>query len=109
VICAENGLGRLLTWYTDKYDIDLAHVFYDQNESFIKSIRTRWHQHEARLRKTGVASDLVCGRIANVADVNMRTTAPVQAADMIACGFTRRLALPGSSWSEIGYRLNWRE
>jgi hypothetical protein len=49
VICAENGLGRLLTWYTDEYDIELAHVFYDQNESFIKSIRTRWHQHEAQI------------------------------------------------------------
>jgi hypothetical protein len=103
VICAENGVGRLLNWYTETHRFELACLFYDQNEPFIKSIRTRWLRHEEKLKKAKVTSDLVWGRIAKVEPVTMRTTPPIQACDVIAWSVTRRLAPKGSNdqWATL--------
>jgi hypothetical protein len=106
VICAENGLGRLLGWYTEKHRVELVYAFYDQNEPFIKSIRTRWLRHEAKMRKKLIADDLLWGRIANVQPVNMRTTPQVQACDIISWSSNRRLmARPGDKWTTLANRL----
>lgn len=101
VICAEIGLGNLLGWYTEKHMVETAYVFYDQNEPFIKSIRTRWLKHEALIRKRRIITDLVWGSIGDVQDVNMRTSPQIQASDVIAWSFTRRLAHPHSKWGEL--------
>ncbi len=63
VICAENGLGKLLTWYAERHKVELAYVFYDQNEPFIKSIRTRWLRHKHKMRNRLVTDDLVWGAL----------------------------------------------
>jgi hypothetical protein len=85
-ICAEIGLGSLLNWYTDQHDIGLAHLFYDQGEPFIGSIRSRWTEAERSPVKHPF-----WGRLANIQPVSMKTTSPIQAADILAWAFTRRL------------------
>ena len=101
VICAEIGLGNLLNWYTDKHKIETAYAFYDRNEPFIRSIRTRWLRHEARLRRQRIVSDLVWGRIGDIQEVNMPSSAQIQASDVIAWSFTRRLAYSRSKWGDL--------
>ena len=105
VICAEIGLGNLIEWYTKKHKVEMAYLFYDQNEPFIKSIRTRWLRHEERMRKQLVAHDLLWGRIANVQPVSMRTTPQVQACDVISWSFNRRLTAPRDKWATLADRL----
>lgn len=104
IICAENGLGRLLEWYTDKHGIELSYLFYDQNEPFIRSIRRRW-QRAVPQRKL-VTGDLFWGRIAGVLPVAMERTPGIQAADVIAWAFTRKLRnVPNDEWATLSDRL----
>ncbi len=106
LICAEIGFGKLIEWYTEKHSVEMAHLFYDQNEPFIKSIRTRWLRHEEKMRRRLVTDDLVWGRIAIVQPVNMRTTPQVQACDVISWSYNRRLvAKPGDKWATLADRL----
>ena len=103
VICAENGIGRLLHWYLDHHKVELAHLFYDQGESFIKSVRTRWLSEEEKKRKV---KHPFWGMIANVQPLNMRDTPAIQAADLVAWAFTRRLRSdPGDDWSTLADTL----
>ena len=41
VVCAEIGLKHLFSWYVNTHKFELAYLFYDQGEPFIRSIRTR--------------------------------------------------------------------
>ena len=103
VICAENGVGYLLNWYTERHELELAHLFYDQGEPFIRSIRTRWLNEE---QKKSRIKDPFWGRIANVQPLNMRDTPAIQAADVVAWAFTRRLRnQPGDKWATLADTL----
>ena len=105
MICAEEGIFHLLKWRMDRRnDVELAHLFYDQNEPFIRSITTRWLQHEKGKNK--VKSNLFWGLIADVKSLNMRDTRAIQAADILAWAFTRRLRnTPGDRWSMLATKL----
>jgi hypothetical protein len=100
VICAENGIGRLLKWYDDRHPLELAHLFYDQNEPFIRSIRRRWLKVVGN--KKLVTDELFWGRIANVQPVCMHDTPGIQAADVVAWAFTRRIRNEGGDpWANL--------
>ena len=108
VICAETGIGSLLEWYIERHDVELAHLFFDQGEPFIRSIRGRWLQEDRPKRKVKHA---FWGMLANVEPVSMKDTPAVQAADILAWAFARRLRnTPGDEWATfadilIGNRL----
>ena len=106
VICAEIGLGALLHWYTEKHEIELAHLFYDRNERFIKSIRDRWLRAVPPKNKKLVTNELFWGRIANIQDVSMHDEPGVQAADLLAWSMTRKLRnAPGDKWARLADSL----
>ncbi len=88
IIAAEIGIGNLFTWYRNKHGMTLAHLFYDKNEAFIRSIRTRWLKYYDPGR---VTTDLFWGSIATVTTLEMRDTPGLQIADLIAWAVTRRL------------------
>lgn len=98
VICAHSGINALLEWYWDKHGVELAHLFYDQNEPFISSIRSEWLR-KVRPKKP---SEVFWGAIANVQPVDMRDTPPMQAADIVAWAATRRLRnASGDEWASF--------
>src|ERR1700693_3061758 len=100
VICAEVGIGNLLNWYTDRYGLELACLFFDQNEPFIKSIRSRWLK--AMRPNRMVTDELFWGRIEDVEPVSMQDTPGIQAADIVAWAFTRRLRnSAGDRWASL--------
>jgi Protein of unknown function (DUF3800) len=104
VICAEIGLGNLISWYREKHGIEMADLFYDQGEPFIRSIKQEWQKHEDR--KQRVTDDLFWGLIGNVMPVRMTDTPGIQASDMVAWATTRRLLnLPNDKWHTLANTL----
>jgi hypothetical protein len=99
VICAEIGIGALFTWYRNMHRLEMAHLFYDQDEPFISSIRRRWL--DVHKSNHLVTDQLFWGTIANVQPVDMRDTPAIQAADMVAWSATRRLrySLAEDKWA----------
>lgn len=103
VICAEIGLGKLLPRWQTANPFELAHLFYDEGETFIKSIRARWLKDVHRKSKI---HHPLWGLIASVQPVLMKDTPGVQAADVIAWSFTRRIRNePGDQWSSLATLL----
>ena len=104
VICAEFCLYHLLTRFYRAHDIELAYLFYDQDEPFIKSIRSRWRKHNDP--KKLIVGDSFWGRLANIQPVDMRDTPAIQVADMVAWAATRRiLNLPDDKWAPLANSL----
>ena len=104
VICAEIGIGSLINWYDDRHGMEFAYLFFDNDEPFIKSIRRRWEK--AVSPKRLVTNELFWGRIANVQPVMMRDTPAIQAADVVAWSFTRRLRnMLGDEWATLADTL----
>jgi hypothetical protein len=100
VICAEVGVGNLFKWFDRTQQLEMAYLFYDQNEPFIRSIRRNWLKFNNPNKL--VTDELFWGRIANVQPVRMQDTPGVQAADVLAWAFTRRLRnAPGDRWSTL--------
>jgi hypothetical protein len=103
VVCAEIGVGNLLPWYIERHGVELAHLFYDQGEPFIRSIRTRWLREEEKKRRIKHG---FWALIANVQPLNMRDTPPIQVADVLAWAFTRRLRNElGDKWAAFADTL----
>jgi hypothetical protein len=104
VVCAHLGLGKLLEWYTARHSLEVSHLFYDQNEPFIRPIRREWLK--SINPKKRIVDDLFWGRIANVQPVLMKDTPGIQAADVIAWSFARRLRnQPNDEWSTLATTL----
>jgi uncharacterized protein DUF3800 len=102
VICAEIGLGHLLTWYRNTHGPERAHLFYDQNEPFIRSIRRRWLIFNGKKSLPNAFWE----SIANVQPVRMQDTPAIQAADMVAWAVTRRLRdVPDDKWARLANSL----
>jgi len=105
VVCAEIGLGGLMDLYLQKHDIELAHLFYDQKEPFIRSIRRKFLKFQEE-NPQRITTDLMWGIIANVQPVSMRDTPGIQAADVVAWAFTRRLRnAEGDKWTTLANNL----
>jgi hypothetical protein len=106
VICAEIGIGQLLTRYRDTHSLEMAHLFYDQDEPFIGSIRKRWRERVVMPNKL-VTNELFWGSIASVQPVDMRDTPGIQAADMVGWSVTRRLryGLAEDKWAPLANSL----
>lgn len=103
VICAEFCLYHLLRRYDEKHQLEKAHLFYDQDEPFIQSIRSRWRSHRTT-HEVGV--NLFWDRIANVQPADMRDTPQIQLADMVAWGTTRRITrIPDDNWARLADSL----
>ena len=103
VLAAEIGIGNLFAWYRQHHGMAMAHLFYDTNEPFIRSIRTRWRQYNDPGK---VTDQLFWGTIATIQPIEMRATPPMQAADMIAWATTRRLRNhPNDQWSHLADTL----
>lgn len=103
VICAELGLAQLLAWFYADHPFQLAYAFYDQNEPFIKSIRSRWLVEENNKRKIKTP---FLGMIANIVPANMKETPGIQAADILAWAFIRKLrGAPGDKWAGLADNL----
>jgi len=89
--------------YDEKHKIERAYLFYDQDEPFIDSIRSRWRRHK---KDNKVGLNLFWDRITNVQPVDMRDTPQIQLADMVAWGATRRiLNLPDDNWARFADSL----
>src|SRR5262249_623261 len=89
-ICAHSCLKASFDWYVDNHKLEAFHVFYDRGEPFFGSFRKEWESHQNQRSK--IVSGDIWGLIANVQDVNMRWTPPVQAADLIAWARSRELS-----------------
>lgn len=88
VICAEAGFLELLRWHTNCHPLEPIHLFYDRGEPFIGSIQDAWR---SRVKPGRLTNELAWGRIASIQPVSMCDTPGIQAADVIAWAFTRRL------------------
>jgi hypothetical protein len=102
VVCAEFCIYHPLGRYVDNNGLELAYLFYDQDEPYISSIRSRWNEHRKKL----ISDNIFWGSVANVQPVDMRATPPIQIADMLAWAATRRiLNLPTDKWSRLANSL----
>jgi hypothetical protein len=113
VICAECTIGQAFSWFFDTRpdNVELASIYFDQNERFIHSFRQRW-QRELKGQRLVVAN-CFWGLIADVEERDMRCTPGLQAADLLAWAVSRRHAGEERSTLHLANILeqiipNWR-
>lgn len=98
VICAENGLGLLLSWYLNTHGSEKAYLFYDRSEPFIKSIESRWREFTSPRNRH---KNTFWNNIADVVPVTMDDKPGIQAADVVAWAVTRKLRGTPEKWTGL--------
>jgi hypothetical protein len=93
------------SWYFKEHPqgIEVAYVFFDQNEPYISEFRRQWLKRSSSSKM--VLQDPFWGLIANVTPMNMRNTPPIQAADMLAWARTRSLSSK-EEYRDLDGRMN---
>ena len=98
LICAQCCVGVAFDWYYEHFidDLEIAHVFFDNNERCMHEFRQEWLRH-----RKPITTNLFWGHITEVRPLDMRNNAPLQAADMIAWATSRKLSQKQRSYLHL--------
>ncbi len=97
-LCARIVFGHIWQWYTDLPDrvLDVLDMYFDRGEPYLAHIQEDWRTK--RIRRQYPAWDL----IRTIAPADMRTTIPLQVADMFAWARNR---LKTGQKRDVAYRF----
>lgn len=92
-LCVRYAFPDMLKWYCSFSDpiLDLMDLYFDRGESFMRHLDADWKSKRIRSQYP------VWNLIRTIAPVDMRTTPPIQMADMICWGFSRQNVV-GDNW-----------
>jgi len=91
-LCGHLAIYQAFMWYYETHPerLEGAEICFDQNERFKHPFRQRWEKENKGKRL--VTTDTFWGLIKGVDDLDMRKTPPLQAADVLAWGASRRFS-----------------
>lgn len=98
-VCADSCIALAFHWYSDHHTLEPAYLFFDQNEQFIGPVKRRWKANVKPGQR--LVLDPFWGLIANITDVDMRLTPPIQAADLLAWSCNRSLYPKERRWQHL--------
>ena len=102
-LCADMCIGASHTWHIESGSRELAYLFYDRTELFLKPFRKRWLQNRTPPGQltTGEGESLFWDFFRDVSEVDMAYNPPMQAADMVAWGRSRGLSAKERPWKYL--------
>jgi hypothetical protein len=113
-ICGHWCIMKAFTWYYDvrPEGLEPARIYFDQGEKFMHPFRQKW-EREMKTQKR-VINNSFWGLIEDVSSLDMRTTPPLQAADLIAWAESRqRSSVEERPWRNLAKMIepvlpSWR-
>lgn len=94
--------GQAYNWYVSSHPLELSYIFFDRGEHFINGLRARWLANKTPDGKlTPGGQNLYWDNIADIQEVDMDCSPPIQAADMIAWARSRSLSDRARPWKHL--------
>lgn len=96
-LCVEMCVGSFVQW-TNERKLEFNYLFFDRGEAFYTEFHSRWLKERTPPGTiTPNGSSIFWDMIANVQEVDMKTTPPIQVADVLAWARTRSFSTKTAS------------
>lgn len=103
-ICSDVCVGSAIDWFLKKKKPEPLYLCFDRGEKFMSGIKKKWLANRTPPGRVSVdPSKLLWDSILDIQELDMETTPPLQAADMVAWARTRSLSEETRDWKYLAH------